>query len=518
MQSLTPLLLLSLTSLISATTPLSAPNPPSNTTYTNPLLPGWHSDPSCVFIPTLSNTTFCITSPFLTFPGLPLYSSRDLRTWTLARNVFNRPEQVKEFAGLDTNADEGFWAATARYYLFSSEDPFDDSSWSEGLRVENPQKTIDPDLFWDDDGQFYMASGWGGIYLSTVNLTTGAVSTPATRTWNGTGGSNPEGPHIYKKDGWYYLLIAEGGSGPNHSATIARSPSIWGPYESYAGWGGEVVGCSLATRSGPEFEVAPMGRETVPFPVEGPEGRWPVVAPVRGVMIGWSRPAAASPPRPGGEEGILVDGADVVDFRPGEKMPRNWVHHRLPTASSFVVSPRGHEKTLQLVPSAANLTGNKEVEVADGLTFVGRRQSATLFKFSVDIDFDAKIEGEEAGITTTGTDGAATTTQRQLRFRATTFGKPNITAPGEVVVDIPRSWMGGPVRLIVEARDDEVYIFSASSTRGKKGEGEVREMGRARAGIVTGGSGRFVGTLVGAYATRNNGTGTAKAYLSRWSR
>ncbi|OBT86129.1 hypothetical protein VE02_05422 [Pseudogymnoascus sp. 03VT05] len=494
MRSLIPSLLLSLTSLISATPALSLSLPTpnynsnSNSTYTNPILPGWHSDPSCVFVPSLSNTTFCIASSFLTFPGLPLYSSRDLTTWSLASNVFNRPEQVPEFAGLDTNADEGFWAATLKAsYCLCSEDPFDDAAWSDGLRVENPQKTIDPDLFWDDDGQVYMASGWGGggIYLSTVNLSIGAAS-PVTRIWNGTGGSNPEGPHIYKKDSLYYLLIAEGGSGPNHSATIARSPSIFGPYESYAGnpiltnrgteeyfqtvghadlfpdAAGNWWGAALATRSGPEFEVSPMGRETVLFPVSWPERGWPVAAPVRGVMEGWGRPSV-SPPRPGGGEGTLVDGADVVDFRPGEKIPRNWVHHRLPTAPSFVVSPRGREKTLQLVPSAANLTGNKEVKVSDGLTFVGRRQTATLFKFSIDLDFDARVEGEEAVITvfisqeqhidlciippqTTSTNGAVTTTttqERRLRFRATTFGKPNITAPEEVVVDIPQSWMGG---------------------------------------------------------------------------
>ena len=59
-----------------------------------------------------------------------------------------------------------------------------------------------------------MASGWGAIYLSAISPATGAAS-PVTRIWNGAGGSNTEGPHIYKKDGLYYL-IAEGGSGANH--------------------------------------------------------------------------------------------------------------------------------------------------------------------------------------------------------------------------------------------------------------------------------------------------------------
>lgn len=127
----------------------------------------------------------------------------------------------------------------ATHLLFTTSDPHTDSFWSDGLKLANPQKTIDPDLFWDDDGTAYMASGWGGIYLSTISLSTISLSTgatsPVTRIWNGTGGSNPEGPHIYKKDGLYYLVIAEGGSGANHAVTIARSASIFGPYESYAG-------------------------------------------------------------------------------------------------------------------------------------------------------------------------------------------------------------------------------------------------------------------------------------------
>ncbi|KFY39414.1 hypothetical protein V495_05949, partial [Pseudogymnoascus sp. VKM F-4514 (FW-929)] len=387
--------LLSAASLVSAAAVPGPPPPPGNSSYTNPILPGWHSDPSCTFVPTLS-TTFCITSSFLSFPGLPLYSSRDLSTWTLASNVFSRPSQVPEFATLDTDADEGFWAATVRwhdgvlyvvvgyvdyddahhqmttYLLFTSSDPFSSSSWSDGLIIANPQGTID------------------GIYSGM--MTEQCTVSPVTKIWNGTGGSNPEGPHIYKKDGYYYLLIAEGGSGPNH----------------------------------------------------------------------------------------------------------------------------------MLVPSASNLSGNAAVDVKDGLTFVGRRQTATLFEFSVDVEFDARIEGEEAVITVFISQGqhldlsivaGQYETAPQLRFRAATFGKANATAVEERVVDIPKAWPNAPIRLLVEAKDDERYTFSASSTRGKS---EVKEMGTGGADILTGGLGRFVGTLVGAYATNNNGNGTASAYLSRW--
>lgn len=184
----------------------------------------------------------------------------------------------------------------------------------------------------------------------------------------------------------------------------------------------------------------------------------------------------------------------MVDFREGQGLPRNWVHHRIPVPSSFVVSPGRHPNSLQLVPSAANLTGNEKVKVADGLTFVGRRQTATLFGFSVDVEFEARMAGEEAGITVfrsqeqhvdlsiiAGESGAAgvVPAARQLRFRATTFGRPDMTAPEEVVVEIPTSWLRGPIRLVVEAGGGERYNFSGESTRGKV---EVREMGWAGGG------------------------------------
>ncbi|KFY16288.1 hypothetical protein V492_01444 [Pseudogymnoascus sp. VKM F-4246] len=314
--------------------------------------------------------------------------------------------------------------------------PFSSTSCSAGLKIENPQKTIDPDLFWDDDGTVYMASGWGGA----IDLDTGAAS-PVTRIWNGTGGSNPV-------------------------------------------------------------------------------NEWPTAAPVKGgVMSGWHLAPAAGMEGPGGEKGeIRVDGADVVDFLCGEEIPGDWVRYCVPVESSYVVSPAGYEGRLRLTPEAANLTGTAEAR-GEAVTFVGRRQGVTLFEYSVDLEFTATIEGEEAGVTVfisreqhvdlgiIGEGGG-----RQLRFSATTFGKPNATAPEERVVDIPPSW-GGKVRLQVEARDDKSYTFSAASTHGKH---EVLEMGRAGADIVTSGTGRFVGTLVGAYATTNDGMGSTKAYLGRW--
>lgn len=85
-----------------------------NSTYTNPILPGSHPDPSCIFVEFWNKTFFCATSTFLEFPGIPIYASQDLQTWRLISNVFNRPSQLPALATLVTQTS-GIWAPTIRY-------------------------------------------------------------------------------------------------------------------------------------------------------------------------------------------------------------------------------------------------------------------------------------------------------------------------------------------------------------------------------------------------------------------
>lgn len=87
--------------------------------------------------------------------------------------------------------------------IFTSADPFDERTWSDPVTF--PAERIDPDLFWDDDGRAYVATQ--GVVLQEIDLATSALSQPPIRLWNGTGGASPEGPHLYRKDG--YLLPAD---------------------------------------------------------------------------------------------------------------------------------------------------------------------------------------------------------------------------------------------------------------------------------------------------------------------
>jgi beta-xylosidase len=231
-----------------------------NSTYQNPILPGFHPDPSCIFVPEFNNTYFCASSSFLVFPGVPIHASSDLREFKLISNALNRPSQLPGLNGTK-RATSGIWAPTMRYrngtfyvvtthvyddlpknatnrfdnLIFTTTNPFNDSAWSDPVHFDFQGYDTSP--FWDNDGQVYITGTYAwevrpGIQMFTIDLKTGA-SGPVQNIWNGTGASAPEGPHIYKKDAYYYLLIAEGGTGSGHMVTMARAKNIRGPYESY---------------------------------------------------------------------------------------------------------------------------------------------------------------------------------------------------------------------------------------------------------------------------------------------
>ncbi|PSN69830.1 hypothetical protein BS50DRAFT_674345 [Corynespora cassiicola Philippines] len=509
------------------------------------------------------NTFFCTTSSFLAFPGAPVFASKDLTNWKLASYALSRPNQLPE---LYTNGqqNEGIWASTIRYrkgtfylitgyiqfadwapklILFTTTDPFDDASWSDPVTIENPANDIDPDLFWDDDGKTYMAVA-AGIYISEIDIKTGAATEPF-RVWNGTGGRNPEGPHLFRKDGYYYLLIGEGGTETNHTVTIARSKDIRGPYDGFSGNPiltakdtpeyFQTVGhadffqdandnwwaVALATRSGPEWEIYPMGRETILTPVTWKKDEWPVLDVVRGKMFG---PLPPTNKHVKGN-GFWHDEADIFDFPPRSQVPRRLLFWRPPKTSLFQISPKGHPNSLQISPSRVNLTADASFDPKeDGLAFICRKQTATAFEYSVDLSFKPSVDGEEAGISVFLTQlqhidlaivqgGGNDSSETSLRFRVEASGKPNTTIPEEKVVPVPKNWGAGPIRLSVTAKKDATYLFSAASAFRPR---QSVELGTASAEIVSGGSGPFMGTLVGAYATTNGGSGSTPAYFSRW--
>ncbi|EKG11329.1 Glycoside hydrolase family 43 [Macrophomina phaseolina MS6] len=540
-----------------------------NQTRYNPALPGWHSDPSCVFVPEWDNTTFCTSSTLRLTPGLPIYVSRDLTNWKLISHALSRKSQYPEYDQSLAQSD-GIWAPTIRYHkgtfyiitiynnqalgkatglIFKSTDPYSDCSWSDPIRYD--AKTIDPDIFWDDDGTAYVATA--GTNLQTLDTETGVLGEPRV-IWNGTTGIYLEGPHLYKKDGYYYLLTAEGGSGLNHSVTMARSTNIWGPYEShphnpvltnrntsayfqnighadlFPDASGNWWSSALAWRSGPAGRNYPMGREMVLTTVTWPSGAWPTFAPVRGVQSGW--PLPPSPSLPGA--GPLTSAPDAFDFAPNTSLPRNLATWGWPDPSAYAISPPGHPHTLRLTPSPASITDGHANYTAGydiaNRTLLLRRQTHTLFEFSIDLSFAPTALDEEAGVTVFLNDvqnialgvvmlrdNATATLAPHLRLLASGIqsnaADDDDAVPAPVVLPMPRAWRGDAVRLSVRAENETHYAFYAA---GRARPADARAVAWVPATVVSGGVGPFTGSLVGVYATSNHGNGTAPAYISRW--
>lgn len=234
----------------------------------NPIIPGFSPDPSVIKV---DDWFFLVTSTFHMFPGLPIYASQDLTSWRQIGNAIHRPGQLSlgrsstTLNPLNNEAQEimlatgGLYAPTIRhrdgiFYVVCTnivrEDPAPGKEkaqnfiltcndiwacqWSDPIYFDFAG--IDPSIFWDDEGKAYIQGSRGPgpmttISLFEIDLTTGKKLSEEKTIWKGTGGIYPEGPHIYKRNGWYYLEISEGGTHGGHCVTMARSKDLWGPYE-----------------------------------------------------------------------------------------------------------------------------------------------------------------------------------------------------------------------------------------------------------------------------------------------
>ena len=207
--------------------------------YKNPVIPGFHPDPSVCRV---GNDYYLVNSSFEYFPGVPLFHSRDLVNWEQIGHVLTRESQLSIKGG---NMWGGIYAPTIRYndgtyymvttnnsdkgnFFVYTNDPR--GEWSEPVWLS--QKGIDPSLYFENGHCYLVSNPNDAIWLCEIDPKTGKQLTESKRIWEGTGGRYPEGPHIYKRDGWYYLLISEGGTEYGHKITIARSRDIAGPYES----------------------------------------------------------------------------------------------------------------------------------------------------------------------------------------------------------------------------------------------------------------------------------------------
>ena len=398
-------------------------------TYRNPVIPGFHPDPSVCRV---GDTFYLVNSTFCYFPGVPLYESKDLVHWRQVGNVLNRESQLNLRGA---SAWTGIYAPTIRYndglyymvttnvghggnFFVTSTSP--EGPWSEPVWLK--QGGIDPSLYFEE-GRCYLVSNpdeW--ITLCEIDPKTGEQLSESKRIWQGEGGRYPEGPHIYEKDGYYYLLISEGGTELNHHLTIARSRDIWGPYKpnpdnpiltncnrlgenkQIQGTGhGDFVQASdgswwlvfLAYRNfGGSYHH--LGRETCLAPVTWEKGEWPVVndgQPIDTLMTANLLPQHPYPAKP---------------FEFGPDNP-SWVFIQNPDSSKYqwqveeqpvynkdkkgrAVKRMKRTTKLGLLGSASSLSQN------ECPTFIGLRQESPNFALTTDVALEAEQVGDEGGL------------------------------------------------------------------------------------------------------------------------
>lgn len=214
--------------------------------FNNPVIKGFYPDPSVCKV---NDTYYMVCSSFQFFPGVPIFESKDLINWTQIGHCLTRKSQIE----LETvGSSGGVFAPTirhhnGRFYMTTTNDTLrqnfyvwtDDiyGEWSEPVFVD--QGGIDPDLYFEDGRTFFMSNGVddfgkGGIVQCEIEIETGRKLSPSRSIWAGTGGRYLESPHMYKINGLYYLMAAEGGTEYGHMITYARSESLTGPFEPYA--------------------------------------------------------------------------------------------------------------------------------------------------------------------------------------------------------------------------------------------------------------------------------------------
>lgn len=488
--------------------------------YQNPILPGYYPDPSVCRV---RDTFYLVTSSFEYFPGVPLFRSKDLVNWEQIGHCLTRRSQL-DLDGVKSSG--GIYAPTirhhgGRFYMVTTDttgignfyvwtdDP--EGEWSDPLWVD--QGGIDPSIFWDDDGQAWFTSnalwmpGPRGIYMNAIDLETGKLrDLEPLWLWGGTGGKYPEAPHHYKKDGWYYLLIAEGGTEFGHMISIARSRSIGGSYEScphnpilshrsssnpiqstghgdlFEDANGDWWMVFLGVRHSSYPLVHHLGRETYLAPVSWNAEGWPVVNGGRLVELRMDvdrhlpyAPTASPPAR---------DDFDSHTLRP------EWNFCRNPVEGSWKLD--SGNLVLKCLPG-----GLDEIQPK---AWVGRRQQHFYAKANTTVDFQPATSGEQAGLT-------AYMNERHHAEIALTMrdGKRAILFKarcGSMVCEetFPCE-QSGPVTFSIES--DEEYLHFLADQRGapvELGKIETRFLSTEMAG-------GFTGLYWALYATSGNGGG-----------
>ena len=255
----------------------------------NPILPGFHPDPSMLRV---GDTYYLANSTFEWWPGVSIYESKDLANWRLAARPLDRVSQL-DMQGI--RPSDGIWAPCLSYsqeeklfylvytnvhnsaviwdspnYLVTA--PSIEGPWSEPVYLNSVG--FDPSMFHDDNGKKYFCAmisdhrpghdRFAGVVMQEYDPVAKKLVGPMKKIWR-SHEELSEGPHMFKKDGWYYVFLAYGGTGNNHSELTARCRTVDGVYEP------DPRGMFITSRFDPDWPLQRAGHTSL---VETPQGRW----------------------------------------------------------------------------------------------------------------------------------------------------------------------------------------------------------------------------------------------------
>lgn len=507
----------------------------------NPILPGFYPDPS---ICRVGDDFYLVNSSFAWFPGIPVWHSRDLANWKQIGNAIDRPGQISlDGAGVSRGlfAPSIRWHAGTFYILCTNVDnggnfvitakdpagPWSDPVWLTGA------SGIDPSLFFDDDGgAWYVGTrpapegeaysgnweAWAQAFdVAALVRNENPLRGPTYGLWRGAlrDCAWPEGPHLYRKDGWYYLLIAEGGTGPDHAVSVARSRSLIGPWvgkpsnpvitHRHLGRGAAIANVGHADlfddasgnwwmvllASRPYGGGSNLGRETFLVPVIW-EDDWPVASPSSGLV----EPAYPAPALPGAAYDPFARlPPPACEHFDSARLAPDWLTLR--ASGEGFMSLAARPGFLRLYARAATLREKSRV------SFAGRRQRHRRWAAFASVEFDPAGSAACAGL--------ALVQSEDFQYRFEIFAES-----GERSVRLVRAAGQGDETLASRKARGERYAGNrvvlgvlADEQRLSFFFGPTRDTLSLLADGVDGSilsterAGGFVGTVVGAFASGN---------------
>jgi xylan 1,4-beta-xylosidase len=406
--------------------------------YLNPILAGFYPDPSIV---RAGNDYYLVTSSFAYFPGVPIFHSTDLVSWTQIGSVLDRPSQLNlDSAGVSRGIfapalsyhDGTFYMITTMVdrggnFFVTAKNPA--GPWSDPVWLREIDG-IDPSFFFDDDGKAYVVNngppigtplyqGHRAIWIQEFDVATQKLAGPRSVIVNGGVDLSKkpiwiEAPHIFKKDRHYYLICAEGGTAYEHSEVVFRSESPRGPYAPHSGnpiltqrhldrsrrfpitttghadfvqtQNGEWWAVFLGVRPYEGLHYN-NGRETYMLPVRWKDG-WPMIlegsATVPYVNARPDLPHAARPPIPTAGNFTVRDEFDAPTLAP------YWEFLRTPRTRWYDLAERPGSLTIKALP----------VDLSDPRqpAFIGRRQQHEVASVSAAMRFVPTTLYSKAGL------------------------------------------------------------------------------------------------------------------------